>query len=102
MAKPARLPKRIAGIKLPRTVRKTLNPWLAELDQTQLRALIGTALGAVVVAIVEREFGGNNVEKLKRRFERLAQGNPADGFAGTIAHALASALGHRETLPTAH
>ena len=101
MPKPARLPKRIAGIKLPRTVRKALDPWLAELDQAQVRTLIGTALGAVVVALVEREFGSDKGASLKRRFESLAEGNDRDGLAGTIAHALASALGRRDT-PTAH
>lgn len=102
MKKPARLPKRIAGIKLPRAVRKTLNPLLAELDRTQLRALLGTALGAVVIALLEREFGGEKAESLKRRFSDLAEGKPADGLAGTFAHALANAFGSRRNPPTAH
>lgn len=49
-----KLPKRIAGVKIPKQARKSVNRLLKQLPEPAAKPLLGMAIGALVTTLAER------------------------------------------------
>ncbi len=108
--KSTKLPKHIAGFKIPKPLRKNSGPLLEMLDTPQFKALVGTALAAGAAVLAEQNFGKGKwtAKKAKRRLKFFAaEGEDrASEIAEPIGRAVASAIGahlpHRGKAEPAH
>lgn len=76
--KTGKLPKRIAGVKVPKTLRKNGGSLMALLDTPAVKALVASGLAAAAVTLSAGEKSGSmTVRKAKRRLE-FAAGEGAD------------------------
>lgn len=98
-----KLPKRIAGYKIPKRVRKNSKPLLQLLNTPQFRGLIAAAVGAGAAALAGHDHSDerkSGAKKAKRRFKFLAEEGKdrATELAETVGKAVAGAISAR--LPT--
>lgn len=103
--KKAKLPKRIAGFKIPKGIRRDYKPLLQLLARAEVQAVVGTALAAGVAAFAEQTRGQSNGKKTARKLKRRLKFFTAEGqdqatemaqsVGRTVGVALASYLPHR-------
>ncbi len=109
-----KLPKRIAGYKIPKKVRKNSKPLLRLLDTPQFKGLLGAAVAAGAAALAGQSANGDSKgmtkKKAARRLKFLAAESKdrATEIAESVGTAVANAIGshlHRKEQPegaTAH
>jgi hypothetical protein len=94
--KKVKLPKRIAGVKVPKELRKNGGWLLGMLDTPQGKALVASGLAAAAAAMTGAKLprGGMNVKKAKRRVSFVAQegADRASDIAQAAAGAVTAAL----------
>lgn len=71
MTKQYKLPKRVAGVKLPKPARKTANRLLRRVQGEELQALAGVVLAALIAHLADRE----GKTKLSRRVGDAVSGH---------------------------
>lgn len=122
MAKPKKkLPKKIAGYKVPKAIRKNSAPILALLSHARVQALVGAAIAAGLAALTEartaadadgtpRDEGDGKAESAGKQAKSLARegAHRATDIAEALGRAVASAIGDhmpgpaRKSAPTRH
>jgi hypothetical protein len=87
------LPKRIAGVKIPKALRKAGGKALA--NAPLVSEIIAASLIAAAAALSQTEAGGKVVRKAKKRLQSLKQDGLGDNdLAGAISAAITSAVEH--------
>ena len=111
MSKKSKLPKRVAGIKIPKALRKNAKPIVQLLASPEGKALLATAFSAGAAVLAEQNLGSGKwtMKKAKRRLAFVAaEGQDrtseiAASIGRAVAHALSAHLPERTApAPTAH